>query len=140
MKMLVLAFEDHEEEMFNNIISCFNEQVWNVQTVSRTLTFQGLEIDEFSRAVIKKEKRIELTYTEFEILNLLARHPGVIFKKEQIYDTVWKEPYFGDFNIIMSHIHNIREKIEDNPGKPFYIQTVWGVGYRFNPNCRLNNK
>lgn len=140
MKMLVLAFEDHEEEMFNNIIACFNEQVWSVQTVSHTLTFQGLEIDEFSRTVLKKEKRIELTYTEFEILNLLARHPGVIFKKEQIYDMVWKEPYFGDFNIIMSHIHNIREKIEDNPGKPFYIQTVWGVGYRFNPNCHLNNK
>ena len=45
---------------------------------------------------------------------------------------VWKEPYFGDYNIVMSHIRNIREKIEDNPSKPIYIQTVWGVGYKFN--------
>ena len=45
-------------------------------------------------------------------------------------------PYFGDYNIVMSHIRNIREKIEDNPSKPIYIQTVWGVGYRFNKNGR----
>jgi DNA-binding response OmpR family regulator len=51
-----------------------------------------------------------------------------------IYDIVWKEPYSGDYNIVMSHIHNLREKIEDTPSKPVYIQTVWGVGYRFNKN------
>ena len=45
-------------------------------------------------------------------------------------------PYFGDYNIVMSHFRNIREKIEDNPSKPIYIQTVWGVGYRFNKNGR----
>ena len=45
-----------------------------------------------------------------------------------------KEPYSGDYNIVMSHIRNIREKIEDNPSKPVYIQTVWGAGYRFNQN------
>ncbi|MCJ7860558.1 helix-turn-helix domain-containing protein [Blautia sp. NSJ-157] len=56
------------------------------------------------------------------------------WSKEQIYDCVWKEPYFGDYNIVMSHIRNLREKIEDNPSKPMYIQTVWGVGYRFNKN------
>lgn len=55
-----------------------------------------------------------------------------MFSKEQIYGIVWKESYSGDYNIVMSHIRNIREKIEDNPGKPVYIQTVWGVGYLFN--------
>jgi DNA-binding response OmpR family regulator len=44
------------------------------------------------------------------------------------------ESYSGDYNIVMTHIHNLREKIEDNPSKPVYIQTVWGVGYRFNKN------
>lgn len=73
-------------------------------------------------------------HTEFEILKLLAKHPGIVFSKEQIYDIVWKESYSGDYNIVMSHIRNIREKIEDNPSKPIYIQTVWGVGYRFNKN------
>ncbi|MCI9128250.1 MAG: winged helix-turn-helix domain-containing protein [Eubacterium sp.] len=75
-----------------------------------------------------------LTNREFDILCLLAKNPGRIFSKEQIYDIVWQEPYSGDYNIVMSHIRHIREKIEDNPGKPLYIQTVWGIGYRFNKN------
>ena len=91
-------------------------------------------IDIGQRIVKKCNQETELTYKEFEILHLLAAHPGQVFSKEQIYDIVWKEPYSGDYNIVMSHIRNIREKIEDNPSKPIYIQTVWGVGYRFNQN------
>lgn len=59
-----------------------------------------------------------------------------MFSKEQIYDLVWEESYSGDYNIVMSHIHNIREKIEDIPNKPVYIQTVWGVGYKFNEKLK----
>ena len=51
-----------------------------------------------------------------------------------LYDLVWNEPYSGDYNVVMRHICNIREKIEDDPGKPLYIQTVRGVGSRFNGN------
>ena len=54
-------------------------------------------------------------------MKLLAKHQGIVFSKEQIYDIVWKEFYSGDYNIVMSHIRNIREKIEDNPSKPIYI-------------------
>lgn len=97
------------------------------------LHFEGFCIDKFKRIVVRDGNEIELTYTEFEILLLLAQNTGIVFSKEQIYDRVWKEPYYGDYNIVMSHIRNIREKIEDNPSKPIYIQTVWGVGYRFNP-------
>ena len=89
------------------------------------LCFEGLYIDKCKRLVVRNENEIELTYTEFEILLLLAQNAGIVFSKEQIYDSVWKEPYFGDYNIVMSHIRNIREKIEDNPSKPVYIQTVW---------------
>ena len=85
-----------------------------------------------TRELFRKQKKVDLSFTEFEILHLLARNPGRVFSKEQIYNSVWKEPYFGDYNIVMSHIRNIREKIEDNPSKPIYIQTVWGVGYKFN--------
>ena len=94
------------------------------------LNFKGLMIDEVQRVIIRENQEIELTYTEFEILKLFAKHPGIVFSKEQIYDIVWKESYSGDYNIVMSHIRNIREKIE----QPIYIQTVWGVGYRFNKN------
>ena len=83
---------------------------------------------------VKGNKEIEFTFTEFEILLLLAQNAGMVFSKEKIYNIVWKEPYFGDYNIVMSHIRNLRGKIEDNPSKPIYIQTVWEVGYRFNKN------
>lgn len=136
-KLLILSLEDNEEHIINNILSCLNEEteVLRQQIVNkRKLIFDGLRIDEHKRIVVREDNEIELTYTEFEILLLLAQNAGIVFSKEQIYDCDWKEPYFGDYNIVMSHIRNLREKIEDNPSKPMYIQTVWGVGYRFNKN------
>ena len=136
-KMLVLTFEDNEDAMMNRILSLINtkEEVIQMSGMNEhLLNFKGLMIDEVQRVIIRENQEIELTYTEFEILKFLAKHPGIVFSKEQIYDIVWKESYSGDYNIVMSHIRNIREKIEDNPSKPIYIQTVWGVGYRFNKN------
>ena len=98
------------------------------------LYFDDMSISPDRREVTRNNRKIKLTFTEFEILNLLAQNSGKVFSKEQIYNIVWKEPYSGDYNIVMSHIRNIRKKIEDNPSKPIYIQTVWGVGYRFNKN------
>lgn len=98
------------------------------------LVFKGMEIDVSRRLIYRGKREIKITFVEFEILHLLARNPGRVFSKEQIYDIVWKESYSGDYNIVMSHIRNTRKKIEDNPSKPVYIQTVWGVGYRFNQN------
>ena len=132
---MILTFEDSEEEILNHIISYVSTGVkvfQEVEYAKTNLSFDGLEIDDINRSVRKQKQEIDLTFTEFEILHLLARNPGRVFSKEQIYNSVWKEPYFGDYNIVMSHIRNIREKIEDNPSKPIYIQTVWGVGYKFN--------
>ena len=135
MKVLLLTFEENEEDILTRILSCIGNRTEILEYEDRgILQFEGLCIDKYKRNVVREENEIELTYTEFEILLLLAQNAGVVFSKEQIYDTVWIEPYFGDYNIVMSHIRNIREKIEDNPSKPIYIQTVWGVGYRFNKN------
>ena len=134
-KILILSFEDGEEHIINRIISCVSEdiEVLKHKAVHKgELCFEGLYIDKRKRIVVRKKNEIDLTYTEFEILLLLAQNAGIVFSKEQIYDRVWKEPYYGDYNIVMSHIRNIREKIEDNPSKPIYIQTVWGGGYKFN--------
>lgn len=134
MKVLILLFED-EDVLLEQILSWINEEVCKVYYTSDDtdkLCFEDLQIDKRRHIVIHKGKEVELTYTEFEILLLLAQNAGMVFSKEKIYDKVWKEPYFGDYNIVMSHIRNLREKIEDNPSKPIYIQTVWGVGYRFN--------
>lgn len=139
--MLILTFDDNEEDMLKRIISCVSVGVnaFDVIEVNEsTLVFVGLVIDMNRRMVIKQNLEVELTFIEFEILILLAQNMGIIFSKEKIYDIVWKEPYAGDYNIVMSHIRNIREKIEDNPSKPIYIQTVWGVGYRFNKNMSSN--
>ena len=134
---MVLTFNDNEENLFQRIMSYVNigtKCLAVVDTHKNILRFGELEINESKRIITKKNSEIELTFIEFEIILLLAQNAGTIFSKEQIYDIVWKEPYSGDYNIVMSHIRNIREKIEDNPSKPFYIQTVWGVGYRFNKN------
>ena len=135
-----MSFEDNEEHIINNILSCLNEEteVLRQQIVNkRKLIFDGLRIDEYKRIVVREDNEIELTYTEFEILLLLAQNAGIVFSKEQIYNRVWKEPYFDNHNIVMSHIRNLREKIEDDPSKPMYIQTVWGVGYRFNQALQI---
>ena len=135
MKVLLLTFEENEEDTLTRILSCIGNRTEILEYEDKgILQIEGLCIDKYRRNVVRGENEIELTYTEFEILLLLAQNAGVVFSKEQIYNRVWKEPYFGDHNIFMSHIRNLRGKIEDNPSKPIYIQTVWGVGYRFNKN------
>ena len=137
-KVMILSFTDAEEDIYKRILQIINgsknfEQCSAFQNI-KLIQAGKLWIDCMQRSVCVNNIEIELTYIEFEILYLLAGNPGRVFRKEQIYDIVWNEAYAGDYNIVMSHIHNIREKIEDNPSKPIYIQTVWGVGYRFNKN------
>ena len=137
---MILTFEDGEDEILNHIMSYVSTGTKVFQSfvsAKKKLIFSDLEIDITKRLVKKQQEEIILTFTEFEILLLLAQNAGIVFSKEQIYDGVWKEPYFGDYNIVMSHIRNIREKIEDNQSKPVYIQTVWGVGYRFNQTLQI---
>lgn len=139
-KVMVLSFSDEEEDIYQRmmqIISNSKNFEWcNMLQETNNIHIGELTVDLSKRSVVMGNTEVMLTNREFEILYLLASSPGRVFSKEQIYDLVWEEPYSGDYNIVMSHIRNIREKIEDNPSKPFYIQTVWGVGYRFNKNGR----
>lgn len=95
------------------------------------LVFEGIEIDISRRLIYRGKSEIKTTFVEFEILHLLARNPGKVFSKEQIYDIVWKEPYSGDYNIVMSHIRNLREKIEDNPSQANLHSNSLGCGLSF---------
>lgn len=135
-KILLLSFDGDEENLIESVISILDagREKFTFQEIKLKpeLQHKGIVIDLERREVIRKDEKVELTYTEFEILQLLAQNTGRVFSKEQIYDVVWKEPYSGDYNIVMSHIRHIREKIEDDPAHPVYIQTVWGVGYKFN--------
>ena len=135
--MLILTFEDSEEEILNHIISCVNTGARAFQVIENAktnLSYGDIVILLDKRELFRKQEKIDLSFIEFEILHLLMRSPGSVFSKEQIYDIIWNEPYSGDYNVVMRHICNIREKIEDDPGHPVYIQTVRGVGYRFNGN------
>lgn len=137
-KVMILAFSEDEEDVCKRMLQIVSESPHfkgcNVIQVEKNLNFGEMKLNLAEKNVIIRDTEIMLTNREFEILYLLAQSPGRIFSKEQIYDIVWQEPYSGDYNIVMSHIRHIRKKIEDNPGKPLYIQTVWGIGYRFNKN------
>lgn len=137
-KVVVLSFSEGEEDVCQRMLKILSEsshfEGYNVLQIDKCINFGKLKLNLAERNVIIKDTEVMLTNREFDILYLLAQSPGRIYSKEQIYDIVWQEPYSGDYNIVMSHIRHIREKIEDDPGKPLYIQTVWGIGYRFNKN------
>lgn len=76
------------------------------------------------------DKNARLTPREFDILLLIARNRGIVFSIKRIYEAVWKEEFMESDNTIMVHIRKIREKIEENPRKPRFIKTIWGVGYK----------
>ncbi len=109
-----------------------NKQSKNTENYRESLYFEGLEIfpDEYS---VKTDKgMIELLPKEFDILYFCAINQGRILTKKQIYEAVWNESYAFDDNNIMSVVSRIRKKIEEDSSNPKYIQTVKGIGYRFN--------
>ena len=103
-----------------------------VGSEAATMLLKDMVIDKTSRTVTVKNMPIELTGKEFDLLLFLASNKGRVFTKKQIYTQVWAEEYAFDDSNIMSFISKLRKKIEPNPEQPFYIQTVRGVGYRFN--------
>lgn len=94
------------------------------------LRLQDLIIDPDNFTVIKDGTTIQLTAKEFQILKLFASNPNRVYTKEQIYQLVWNDHYYGDDNVINVHMRRLREKIETNPSQPKYIKTLWGIGYR----------
>jgi len=101
------------------------------------IEIRGLVIDKKSHRVAVYDREVNLTPTEFEILSLLAGNRGRVFSAEEIFEKVWQENYFESNNTVMVHIRKIREKMEDDPGNPLFIKTVWGVGYKFEKTSRF---
>lgn len=94
------------------------------------IIIDGLVINSVTHEVSVDDHPVKLTPREFAILELLARNKGQVLSMEQIYAKVWKEQFLESNNTLMVHIRKIREKIEENPRKPQYLKTVWGVGYK----------
>jgi DNA-binding response OmpR family regulator len=91
----------------------------------------GLRIDLERREVLLSGQPIELTAKEFDLLTCFARSPGRVFTRAQLLDQVWGYTHSGYEHTVNSHINRLRNKIERDPANPDYVQTVWGVGYKF---------
>ncbi len=95
------------------------------------IVFDGLEIDPAARRVEIRGEEVALTHREFDLLHFLAQHPAQTFSRSQLMDAVWQYAFYTDTSTVTVHIRRLRSKIEQDPGAPLFIETVWGVGYRF---------
>lgn len=104
----------------------------NIKTSDSTLlSYKNLQMDLNAQKFYKDEKEIELTPTEFSVLKMFMSNVGRALSRNELFNSVWGKNYFGDLKTLDVYIRRIREKIEENPSKPQYIETVWGFGYRW---------
>jgi DNA-binding response OmpR family regulator len=97
------------------------------------LSFDELEIDARTREVTRDGELLHLTAKEFDLLWFLASNPKQVFSRDQLMDRVWGYEAALDTGTVTVHVRRLREKIEEDPARPRFLQTVWGVGYRFSP-------
>ena len=102
----------------------------NSADTQQVLTYKNLRIYPASLQVQAAEQEVSLTKREYLILELLMRHPGKVFTKSNIYESVWNEEFLGEDNAVNVHISRLRSKIEADSRKPEYVCTVWGIGYK----------
>ena len=96
----------------------------------KLLTVRGLTVDEADRRVYMDEREIVLTQKEFDLLVFFVKNPNRVFSKEQLFERIWGLDALSDASTVTVHMSKLREKIEPDPQKPQYIETVWGAGYR----------
>lgn len=99
--------------------------------VNDIIEIRGLKIDKTARRVWVNGEEKNFTTKEFDLLTFLAEHPNRVFTKEELFSKIWDMESIGDIATVTVHIKKIREKVEFNTAKPQYIETIWGVGYRF---------
>jgi DNA-binding response OmpR family regulator len=92
-----------------------------------------LRVEPASRRVFLDDEEVMLTMREFDLLAFFAANPGRVFSRDQLMEAVWMEPWFDDTSTVTVHVRRLRAKLGDDPAEPRFIETVWGVGYRFRP-------
>ena len=95
------------------------------------IEIRGIRIDKTARRVWVNDEEKQFTTKEFDLLTFLAENPNHVFTKDELFSKIWDMESIGDIATVTVHIKKIREKIEFNTAKPQYIETIWGVGYRF---------
>jgi two-component system, OmpR family, alkaline phosphatase synthesis response regulator PhoP len=101
------------------------------ETNSDTLVFGALQVNFVTYEVMRDGQRVDLTPTEFQLLKVMAQHPGRVFTRDELVDRVMGSDFFGDVRTVDVHIRHLRAKIEESPSEPKLIETVRGAGYKF---------
>ena len=109
----------------------YEHLVGSAQHKNDVIEIRGLKIDKTARRVFVNGEEKAFTTKEFDLLTFLAENPNHVFTKEELFNRIWNMDSIGDIATVTVHIKKIREKIEVNTSKPQYIETIWGVGYRF---------
>ncbi|QOL25253.1 response regulator transcription factor [Thalassotalea sp. LPB0316] len=104
----------------------------STEQTEQSIRLGDLQINHLTHQVIYKDEVVELTATEYELLHHLAKHPDQVFSRSQLLSSVWGYHHSGYEHTVNSHINRLRAKLERNATKPEIVQTVWGVGYKFN--------
>jgi DNA-binding response OmpR family regulator len=99
--------------------------------MGNVISFDNLIIDPTSRVLSRKDSIIPLTAKEFDLLYFFASNSKRVFSRSQLLKKIWGDELYTDPSTVTVHIHRLREKIEDDPSNPKYLQTVWGIGYKF---------
>lgn len=109
----------------------YERLVGSNQMRNEVVEIRGIRIDKTARRVYVNEEEKVLTTKEFDLLTFLASNPNRVFSKDELFTKIWDMDSVGDIATVTVHIKKIREKIEYDSSKPQYIETIWGVGYRF---------
>ena len=112
-------------------LSRYERLIGSGTPVNDIIEIRGLKIDKTARRVYVNGEEKNFTTKEFDLLAFLAQNPNHVFTKEELFSKIWDMESIGDIATVTVHIKKIREKIEMNTAKPQYIETIWGVGYRF---------
>lgn len=112
-------------------IATYNRLKDGIREIQPEITVGAIRINPKSHRVFVKEKEISLKNKEYELLLFLVTNADMVFDKETLYERIWGMDAVGDNATVAVHINRLREKIEDDPSNPHYIETVWGAGYRF---------
>ncbi len=119
------------KELAARVRALLRRRSFNEQQESDAVTAGRLSVDPRRRKVTKDGTGIDLTMREFDLLHALIQSRGQVFSREMLLDRVWQTNYYGDTRTVDVHVRYLRQKIEDDPSNPHYIQTIRGVGYCF---------
>ena len=109
----------------------YERLIWSNVQENEIIEIRGIKIDKTARRVYVNGEEKSFTTKEFDLLTFLAQNPNHVFTKEELFNKIWDMESIGDIATVTVHIKKIREKIEFDTAKPQYIETIWGVGYRF---------